>query len=78
MFDQIRDLISGSAPRVEQPPESTGLDEWVMSGRERWWGLTKPLPERFGPRLPHGRVFVAYEISRRTQANRPRTISRAT
>ncbi|EPB7048693.1 TPA: helix-turn-helix domain-containing protein [Pseudomonas aeruginosa] len=62
MFDQIRDLISGSVPQVEQPPEPARLDEWIMSSRERWRGLTEPLPERVGPRLPHGRFYVAYEI----------------
>lgn len=62
MFDQIRDLISGSVPQVEQPPEPARLDEWIMSSYKRWRGLTEPLPERVGPRLPHGRFSVAYEI----------------
>lgn len=48
--------------QVEQPPEPARLDEWIMSSRERWRGLTEPLPERVGPRLPHGRFYVAYEI----------------
>jgi hypothetical protein len=62
MFDQIRDLIIGAVPQVEQPPEPARLDEWIRSGRERWRGLVEPITEGVGPRLPHGRFCIAYEI----------------
>ncbi|MFJ3374845.1 helix-turn-helix domain-containing protein [Pseudomonas sp. NPDC086112] len=62
MFDQIRDLISGAVPQVERPPEPARLDEWIRSNRERWTLLTEALPEGDGPRMPHGRFFIAYEV----------------
>lgn len=62
MFDQIRDLITGAVPQVAQPQEPARIDEWIRSGRERWSGLIQPLPQGVGPRLPHGRYCIAYEI----------------
>lgn len=62
MFDQIRDLITGAVPQVEQPPEPVRLDEWIRSGHARWRSLIEVLPEGAGPRLPHGRYCIAYEI----------------
>lgn len=62
MFDQIRDLITGAVPQVGTPTAPDRLDAWVRSSRDRWNGLTEPLPEGVGPRLPHGRFCVAYEI----------------
>lgn len=62
MFDQIRDLIAGAVPQVEQQPEPTRLDEWIRSSRARWKELIESLPEGVGPRLPHGRYCIAYEI----------------
>lgn len=62
MFDQIRDLITGAVPQLEQPPGPARLDEWITSARARWSGLANALPEGVGPRLPHGRYCIAYEI----------------
>lgn len=62
MFDQIRDLITGAVPQAEQPPEPARLDDWIGSSRARWMGLINTLPDGVGPRLPHGRFCVAYEI----------------
>ena len=62
MFDQIRDLITGAVPQVEMPPGPDRLDEWIRASCERWTGLVEQLPEGVGPRLPHGRFRVAYEI----------------
>ena len=62
MFDQIRDLITGAVPQVEQAPEPARLDEWIRSNCERWRGLVGELPEVDGPRMPHGRYYIAYEI----------------
>lgn len=62
MFDQIRDLIAGAVPKKEQSPEPVRLDEWVMSSRARWQALIVALPDGVGPRLPHGRYSIAYEI----------------
>ncbi|MBO6636893.1 MAG: hypothetical protein JJ920_08190 [Roseitalea sp.] len=62
MFDQIRDLITGAVPQVEQPAEPARLDEWIRASFERWQGLTEPLPANVGPRLSHGRYSFAYEI----------------
>lgn len=62
MFDQIRDLITGAVPQVERAPEPARLDEWIRSGNARWRNLIEPLPEGVGPRLLHGRYFIAYEI----------------
>lgn len=62
MFDQIRDLITGAVPQVEQPAEPARLDEWIRTNFERWRALIQPLPENVGPRLPHGFYNFAYEI----------------
>ncbi|WP_319243987.1 hypothetical protein [uncultured Propionivibrio sp.] len=62
MFDQIRDLITGAVPQAAPPPEPVRLDEWIRSARGRWRELIDPLPAGVGPRLPHGRYCIAYEI----------------
>lgn len=62
MFDQIRDLITGTVPQVEQAAEPARLDEWIRTSFDRWHGLVEPLPADVGPRLPHGRYCFAYEI----------------
>ena len=62
MFDQIRDLITGAVPQIEQPREPARLDDWIRAGFERWHTLTKDLPEHFGPRFTHGYYNFAYEI----------------
>lgn len=62
MFDQIRDLITGAVPHLEQPPEQARLDEWITSGRMRWGSLIEALPPGVGARFPHGRYCIAYEI----------------
>lgn len=54
MFDQIRDLITGAVPQVEQAAEPARLDDWIRTGFERWQALIQQLPEEVGPRFPHG------------------------
>lgn len=62
MFDQIRDLITGAVPQVEQPPERARIEEWSTSSYARWISLIAPLPPNVGPRMPYGRYCIAYEI----------------
>ncbi|HBH29112.1 MAG TPA: hypothetical protein DDX99_09760 [Desulfofustis sp.] len=62
MFDQIRDLITGAVPQIEQPTEPARLEDWIRVGFERWHTLTQVLPEHVGPRFPHGYYNFAYEI----------------
>lgn len=62
MFDQIRDLITGAVPQLELPPERDRLKDWVTSSRSRWNSLVDTLPQGVGPRLPHGRYCIAYEV----------------
>lgn len=62
MFDQIRDLITGAVPQVEQSLEPTRLDNWIKACFERWHTLTQGLPENVGPRFPYGYYNFAYEI----------------
>lgn len=62
MFDQIRDLIIGAVPQVEQPVEPMRLDEWISESFARWHALVQQLPEDVGPRFPHGYYNFAYEI----------------
>lgn len=62
MFDQIRDLITGAVPQIEQPAAPARLDEWVTSSLARWEGLVAQLPVGTGPRMPYGRFYIAYEI----------------
>jgi len=62
MFDQIRDLITGAVPQVDQAPEPLLLDKWTRASRERWEHLIAPLPADTGPRFPFGRFGVSYEI----------------
>ena len=62
MFDQIRDLITGAVPQVEQTAEPARLDDWISGGFGRWRTLIQQLPEDAGPRFPHGYYNIAYEI----------------
>ena len=62
MFDQIRDLITGAVPQVEQTTAPARLDAWIEAGFKRWRALIQKLPEDVGPRFPHGYYNVAYEI----------------
>ncbi|MEW8072141.1 MAG: hypothetical protein AB2826_17120 [Candidatus Thiodiazotropha sp.] len=62
MFDQIRDLITGAVPQVQQPAEPARLDEWIAASLGRWRTLVQILPVNAGPRLPHGHYIIAYEI----------------
>ncbi len=62
MFDQIRDLITGAVPQVEQLAEQARLDGWIATSFERWRNLVQSLPENVGPRLPHGYYNFAYEL----------------
>ncbi len=62
MFDQIRDLITGAVPQVEQAAEPERLDAWIEASLSRWRDLTEPLSANVGPRLPHGRYGFAYEL----------------
>ncbi len=63
MFDQIRDLITGAVPQIEQPNCRDRLDGWIEANFERWRALIAPLPTGVGPRLPRGRYCFAYEIT---------------
>lgn len=63
MFDQIRDLITGVVPQVEQPAAPARLDEWVGSSLERWTNLIARIPTGAPPRMPHGYFYMAYEIT---------------
>ena len=62
LFDQIRDLISGAVPQAPPAPEPDRLAEWIQRSRARWVQLTEALPAGTGPRMPHGRYSMAYEI----------------
>ncbi len=62
LFDQIRDLISGAVPQAPPAPEPDRLAEWIQRSRARWVTLSDALPAGSGPRMPHGRYSVAYEI----------------
>ncbi len=62
MLDQIRDLITGAVPQVEQPPEPARLDDWIRTSFERWYTLTQELPKNVGPRFPYGYYNFNYEI----------------
>ncbi len=62
MFDQIRDLITGAVPQIEQPTEPARLEDWIRVGFERWHMLIQELPGHVGPRFPHGYYNFAYEI----------------
>lgn len=62
MLDQIRDLVTGVVPQVDEPVETDRLEDWIASGIERWNRLVQGLPEGAGPRFPHGHFCFAYEI----------------
>ncbi len=62
LFDQIRDLIMGAVPQVEQPPEPARLDDWIRVCFERWHTLTQGLPAHVGPRFSYGYYNFIYEI----------------
>lgn len=63
MFDQIRDLITGAVPLIEQPVSPAPLDEWMRASRQRWIELSGTLPAGVGPQFIRGRYSIAYEIS---------------
>ena len=71
MFDQIRDLITGAVPQVDQNEEDTRLHEWTVACMDRWHNLIEPLPPNVGPRFPHGHYSIAYEIIGERQAIQP-------
>ena len=58
MFDQIRDLITGAVPQLEQSVEASRLDEWIAANFKRWRMLVQALPENVGPRLPMGATVL--------------------
>ena len=62
LFDQIRDLISGAVPQAPPAPEPDRLGEWMQRSRARWAHLIETVPAGTGPRMPHGRYSIAYEI----------------
>lgn len=62
MFDQIRDLITGSVSQVESSSDSPRLERWVQASQERWRVRTSNLPANAGPRFPNGSYIFAYEI----------------
>lgn len=62
MFHQIRDLITGAVPQVDQIAEPARLDDWIKAGFERWGVLTQQLPKDVGPRFPNGYYNISYEI----------------
>lgn len=63
MLDQIRDLLLGTVPQVDQKTEPAKLDGWVDACLQRWQNLIEPLPANVGPRLVHGRYYFAYKIT---------------
>jgi hypothetical protein len=62
MYDQIRDLITGAVPQIEQAVEPARLDLWIEESFSRWRSLIEALPADVAPRLPHGRYCFTYEI----------------
>lgn len=62
MLDQIRDLIVGVVPQAPPPPEPDRLADWIQRSRARWEGLIATVPDGAGPRMPHGRYTVGYQI----------------
>ncbi len=62
MFDQIRSLITGAVPQVEQEVPPARLQQFVGAGFDRWRALASLLPAGTGPRLEHGRYSFAFEI----------------
>lgn len=62
LFDQIRGLIAGAVPQAPAAPEPDRLGEWIERCRARWTQLIKPVPVGRGPRMPHGRYSIGYEI----------------
>ena len=62
MFDQIRSLITGAVPQVQQEASRARLEQFVEAGFDRWRQLASSLPTGTGPRLEHGRYCFAFEI----------------
>lgn len=62
MFDQIRNLITGSTPRDDDAAEPARLERWIEEGLGRWQALVDGIPVGSGPRFPHGHYRFAYEI----------------
>ncbi|MEO6103578.1 MAG: RNA-binding domain-containing protein [Pseudoxanthomonas sp.] len=62
LLDRMRELLSGAITPPPPAPQPERLPEWVAASRSRWLTLTRSLPANVGPRMPHGRYTVAYEI----------------
>jgi hypothetical protein len=62
MFDQIRALMIGAVPQVEQAPQPAPLDDFIEVGFQRWRQLAAQAPAGSGPRFEHGRYSFAFEI----------------
>ncbi|TAT71083.1 AlbA family DNA-binding domain-containing protein [Rhizobium ruizarguesonis] len=62
MFDQIRALITGAVPQVQQEPPPERLDRFIEAGFARWQRLAESLPPNAGARLEYGRHCFAFEI----------------
>lgn len=62
LFDQIRGLIAGAVPSAPAAPEPDRLGEWIERCRARWSQLVDSVPANTGPRMPHGRYSIGYEI----------------
>lgn len=71
MFDQIRDLVTGTVPQVAAETGPGRLDQWIEAGVARWNALIAPLPETSGPRCPRGHYRFAYEIEGAIRAIAP-------
>lgn len=62
LLDRMRELLTGAVTPLPSAPEADRLAEWIDASRARWRKLTASLPANSGPRMPHGRYTVAYEI----------------
>ncbi|MBB3761569.1 AlbA family DNA-binding domain-containing protein [Xanthomonas arboricola] len=62
LFDQIRGLITGAVPQAPPAPEPDRLGEWMERSHARWTQLVDSVPAGTGPRMPHGRYSIGYEI----------------
>jgi hypothetical protein len=71
MFDQIRDLVTGTVRQGTPGPTVPRLDNWIAASQARWNVLTAPLPEGAGPRCAHGSYWFAYEIDGAIRAVEP-------
>ncbi len=62
MFDQIRDLITGSVREVPAVAAPVVIDQWIERSLDRWSQLVADLPPGAGPRCPNGFYWYAYEL----------------